>query len=48
MDEEYYPVPWSVLQYDVELGGYRTNLDKDTVTNAPGFIASTAWNWDRT
>src|SRR6202790_3894442 len=29
MGEDYYPVPWSMLKYDANLGGYRANLTKD-------------------
>ena len=29
LGEDYYPVPWAILKYDTNLGGYRTNLDAD-------------------
>src|SRR6202140_1496548 len=28
MGEDYYPVPWSILNYDTNLGGYRVKLTK--------------------
>jgi hypothetical protein len=45
--EDYYPVPWSTLTYDTNLGGYRTNLTADKLQNAPKYTQSTGWNWSR-
>ncbi len=45
--EDYYPVPWSILTYDTNLGGYRTNLNADRLKNAPKYTQSTVWNWSR-
>jgi hypothetical protein len=47
LGEDYYPVPWSMLNYDTNLGGYRTNLDADKLQNAPKYTQSTGWNWSR-
>jgi hypothetical protein len=47
LGEDYYPVPWSILNYDTNLGGYRTNLDADKLKNAPKYTQSTSWNWSR-
>ncbi|WP_127143385.1 PRC-barrel domain-containing protein [Pelagibacterium montanilacus] len=33
--DEHYPVPWAKLTYDEDLGGYRTDLSKEQVENAP-------------
>jgi hypothetical protein len=33
MGEDYYPVPWSMLKYDTNLGGYRVNLTKVSKPN---------------
>ena len=35
MGEDYYPVPWSTLHYDTNLGGYLVNLTKDQLEKAP-------------
>jgi sporulation protein YlmC with PRC-barrel domain len=35
--ENYYPVPWSVLDYDEEKGGYVVPLTKDRLDNAPSY-----------
>ena len=33
--ERYHPLPWEALIYDVALGGYVVDLDKDKLTDAP-------------
>jgi len=45
--EDYYPVPWSTLRYDTNLGGYRVNLTKDQLDKAPKFSESSGWKWNR-
>jgi sporulation protein YlmC with PRC-barrel domain len=35
--EKYYPVPWSMLNYDESRGGYVVPLDKDRIQNAPAY-----------
>ena len=35
MGEKYYPVPWSMLDYDEDKGGYVAPLSKDLLDNAP-------------
>jgi hypothetical protein len=45
--EDYYPVPWSTLRYDTNLGGYRVNFTKDQLDKAPKFSESSGWNWNR-
>jgi PRC-barrel domain len=47
LGEDYYPVPWSTLTYDTNLGGYRTSLDADKLKNAPKYTQSSGWNWSR-
>jgi hypothetical protein len=37
MGEEYYPMPWSKLDYDTELGGYRVDVTEDQLRGAPKF-----------
>ena len=37
MGEKYYPVPWSLLDYDEDKGGYVAPLNKDLLENAPSF-----------
>ena len=35
MGEKYYPVPWSMLDYDEDKGGYVAPLSKDLLDDAP-------------
>ncbi|MFA7602619.1 MAG: PRC-barrel domain-containing protein [Novosphingobium sp.] len=32
---DYYPIPWDMLTYDVEKGGYVVDLARDRLENAP-------------
>jgi len=45
--EDYYPVPWSTLNYDTNLGGYRVGFTNDQLKGAPRFSTSTDWSWNR-
>jgi sporulation protein YlmC with PRC-barrel domain len=35
--EKYHPVPWQLLDYDVEQGGFTVPLDPDDLKNAPTY-----------
>ncbi|MDN3564728.1 PRC-barrel domain-containing protein [Paeniroseomonas aquatica] len=43
--ERYHPLPWSMLNYDVELGGYLVDLDRDRLEGAPSFASNEDMNW---
>jgi hypothetical protein len=45
--EDYYPVPWSMLNYDTQLDGYRVNISKEQLERAPKYSESTGWSWNR-
>jgi PRC-barrel domain len=47
MGEDYYPVPWSTLDYDTNLGGYRVNFTREQLDRAPKYAESQGWNWSR-
>jgi PRC-barrel domain len=47
MGEDFYPVPWSTLDYDTNLGGYRVNFTRDQLDRAPKYTESQGWNWSR-
>lgn len=34
---DYYPIPWSMLRYNVDQGGYVVDLDKDVLADAPRY-----------
>jgi PRC-barrel domain len=42
MGEDYHPLPWSVLTYDTQQGGYVVNLDKEALEGAPRYAESDA------
>lgn len=35
MGNDYYPIPWDMLNYDTEKGGYVVDLTKEQLENAP-------------
>jgi hypothetical protein len=47
MGEDYYPVPWPMLNYDTNLGGYRVNLTRDQLEKAPKYSRNSEWDWSR-
>lgn len=34
---KYHPLPWSMLRYDPNLGGYVVNIDRAQLKGAPGY-----------
>ena len=42
---DYYPIPWSSLQYDTSLGGYRLGVTEEQLRGAPKY-AGDQWDWD--
>lgn len=45
--EDYYPVPWEMLQYNTNVGGYVIDLTKEDLDKAPKYTESQGWNWNR-
>lgn len=41
--DDYYPVPWSLLTYDEDLGGYKADISDAQLRNAPKFRSDEAW-----
>src|SRR6185312_16537880 len=37
MGEKYHPVPWSMLDYDADKGGYVVPMNKDVLQSAPAY-----------
>ena len=37
LGEKYYPIPWSLLDFDEDKGGYVVPLNKDRLENAPAY-----------
>jgi hypothetical protein len=46
--EDYYPMPWSKLDYDTRLGGYKTDLTEAQLRSAPKFSKHQEWDWSTT
>jgi hypothetical protein len=42
----YHPLPWSLLQYDTNKGGYVVNLDKSQLEGAPSYDVGVEPDWD--
>jgi hypothetical protein len=45
MGEDYYPMPWTSLKYDINLGGYRVGVTEDQLKGAPKYNRNTDWDW---
>ena len=44
--DNYYPLPWSMLRYDTNVGGYVVNLDKKMLEGAPSYERRARIDWD--
>ena len=47
MGTSYHPLPWHVLTYDTDQGGYVVELDKDRLEGAPSYERDQEPIWDR-
>ncbi|WP_443970245.1 PRC-barrel domain-containing protein [Sphingobium sp. CR28] len=47
LGSDYYPLPWNVLDYDVQQGGYVVNLDKAVLEKAPHYASGSEPTYDR-
>jgi hypothetical protein len=47
MGSDYYPLPWNVLTYDTDQGGYVVNLDKSVLEKAPRYAQDNEPSFDR-
>ena len=45
MGHDHYPLPWSMLKYDEKLGGYRVNVTREQLQNAPRYRDDDRWDW---
>ena len=43
LGSDYYPVPWSLLTYDEQLGGYQVNITEEQLKGAPKFHKDEPW-----
>ena len=40
LGSDHYPIPWEMLTYDIDKGGYVVNVDKEQLENAPRYDAA--------
>ena len=45
--EDYHPLPWDVLTYDTDKGGYVVDLDKSQLEGAPRYSSGQEPTYDR-
>ncbi len=43
--ESYHPLPWGILNYNPEEGGYVVDLDRDRLRSAPYYTGTNEPNW---
>jgi sporulation protein YlmC with PRC-barrel domain len=46
--EKYHPLPWHVLTYDEDKGGYNVDLTEEQLRGAPAYTESELEQWGRT
>lgn len=44
--DDHYPVPWAKLTYDESVGGYRTDISKVQLDDAPRYDAEDDFEWN--
>jgi PRC-barrel domain len=42
--EDYYPLPWQLLTYNPQLGGYEVNIGEEQLRGAPRFAKNESWD----
>jgi PRC-barrel domain len=42
--DDHYPLPWSLLTYNPQLGGYQVNIAAEQLKGAPKFSKSETWD----
>ena len=45
MGSDHYPLPWSMLTYDEDLGGYIANITKNHLEGAPTYSDEPRYEW---
>jgi sporulation protein YlmC with PRC-barrel domain len=44
--DDFYPLPWPSLKYNVDLGGYQTMVPVEKMKAAPKYGRTATWDWD--
>lgn len=45
---DYYPIPWDMLTYDTNMGGYSVDIDKSRLEGAPRYAQDSSPAYDHT
>jgi hypothetical protein len=43
--DDHYPLPWSSLKYNTDLGGYQVNITEKQLQGAPKYANDDEWDW---
>jgi sporulation protein YlmC with PRC-barrel domain len=46
MGEDTYTIPWAKLDYETDLGGYKTDISPDSIKGAPDFYRDRDYGWN--
>jgi sporulation protein YlmC with PRC-barrel domain len=44
--DRYFPLPWEKLAYNIEIGGYVVDVDRDVLEGAPSYTDEATAGWD--
>jgi hypothetical protein len=44
--QDYYPLPWNVLNYNPALEGYEVNISEEQLKGAPKYSTHETWDWE--
>jgi sporulation protein YlmC with PRC-barrel domain len=47
LGSNYYPIPWEMLEYDTNLGGYVVDIAKEKLQSAPSYSGENQPTFDR-
>lgn len=47
LGSNYYPIPWEMLDYDTDLGGYVADIEKEKLQDAPNYAEGEQPVFDR-
>jgi sporulation protein YlmC with PRC-barrel domain len=46
MGKDHYPLPWAMLKYDEDKGGYIVNITRNQLEGAPKYGEDESWDWN--
>jgi sporulation protein YlmC with PRC-barrel domain len=42
---DHYPIPWPLLKYNTDLGGYQVSFTEEQLKGAPKYADNEGWDW---